>query len=109
MTVWLPVQCPHCRSTEVVKNGKSAEGKQRYRCQNLDCPYRTFILNQSYPGRTQQVKEQIVEMTLNGSGIRDISRVLHVSTATVIEQLKKSPASANRQSYSVESASSTTG
>ena len=49
MAVWLPVQCSHCRSTEVVKNGKSAEGKQRYRCQNADCPHRTFILNQVYP------------------------------------------------------------
>jgi len=91
MTVWFPVQCPHCHSTEVVKNGKSAEGKQRYRCQNPDCPYRTFILNPIYPGRTRQVKRQIVEMTLNGSGIRDIARVLHVSTATMIQELKKSP------------------
>ncbi|WP_250126708.1 IS1 family transposase [Chroococcidiopsis sp. CCMEE 29] len=64
MTVWLPVQCPHCHSKEVIKNGKSAEGKQRYRCQNENCPYRTFILNQTYPGRSRQVKQQIVEMTL---------------------------------------------
>jgi len=28
-------------------------------------------------------------MTLNGSGVRDISRVLHASTATVIKELKK--------------------
>jgi len=32
MTVWLPVECPHCQSTEVVKHGKSVVGKQRYRC-----------------------------------------------------------------------------
>lgn len=30
-------------------------------------------------------------MTLNGSGVRDISRVLLVSTATVIQELKKAP------------------
>ncbi len=30
MTVWIAVTCPHCHSTDVVKNGKSAEGKQRY-------------------------------------------------------------------------------
>jgi len=30
-------------------------------------------------------------MTLNGSGIRDIARVLHVSKATVIQELKKVP------------------
>lgn len=89
MTVWLPVECPHCHSTEVVKHGKSAVGKQRYRCQNENCPYRTFVLNQTYPGRTRQVKQQIVEMTLNGSGVRDIARVLHVSPTTVIQELKK--------------------
>ena len=93
MAVWLPVQCPHCHSEEVIKNGKSAEGKQRYRCQNPDCPYRTFILNQTYPGRSRQVKQQIVEMTLNGSGIRDIARVLHISPTTVIQELKKTQTS----------------
>ncbi|MBV9385449.1 MAG: IS1 family transposase [Chroococcidiopsidaceae cyanobacterium CP_BM_ER_R8_30] len=106
MAVWLPVQCPHCHSTEVVKNGKSAEGKQRYRCQNADCPHRTFTLDPVYPGRTRQVKQQIVEMTLNGSGIRDIARVLHVSTATVIQELKKNPTTAKRQSESIKLASS---
>lgn len=106
MAVWLPVQCPHCHSTAVVKNGKSAEGKQRYRCQNQDCPYRTFTLNPTYLGRTRQVKQQIVEITLNGSGVRDIARVLHVSTATVIQELKKNPTTANCQSDSIKSASS---
>lgn len=44
-----------------------------------------------YPGRRREIKQQIVEMTLNSSGVRDISRVLHVSTATVIKELKKAP------------------
>jgi len=47
------------------------------------------VLDQTYPGRTRQVKQQIVEMTLNGSGVRDIARVLHVSPTTVIQELKK--------------------
>ena len=47
------------------------------------------MLNPSYPGRTPAVKEQIVEMSLTGSGIRDISRVLQVRTRTVIGKLKK--------------------
>lgn len=98
MTVWLPVECPHCHSAEVVNHGKSAVGEQRYRCQNSDCPYRTFVLNQTYPGRTRQVKQQIVEMTLNGSGVRDIARVLHVSPTTVIQELKKNCPSQTSQS-----------
>jgi transposase-like protein len=35
------------------------------------------------------VKEQIVEMVLNASGIRDTARVLHVSTNTVMTELNK--------------------
>lgn len=35
------------------------------------------------------MKEQIIEMTLNGSGIRDIARVLQISPTTVINELKK--------------------
>jgi transposase-like protein len=101
MAVWLSVQCPHCHSEEVIKNGKSAEGKQRYRCQNENCPDRTFILNQSYPGRTRQVKQQIVEMALNGSGVRDIARVLRISPTTVIQVLKKTQTSQTNQSETV--------
>jgi hypothetical protein len=36
------------------------------------------------------VKQQIVEMTLTGSGIRDIARVLQVGPNTVIKEVKKS-------------------
>lgn len=49
----------------------------------------TFVLTQTYAGWTRRIKQQIVEMTLNGSGVRDIARVLHVSPTTVIQKLKK--------------------
>lgn len=74
----------------MVKHGKSAEGKQRFRCRSEVCRGRTFISNMSYRGRLSAIKQQIVEMTLNGSGVRDIFRVLHVSTRMVIGELKKS-------------------
>jgi len=102
MTVWLAVKCPHCHSTDVVKYGKSAEQKQRYLCRNNECPYRTFILEQSYPGRSPKVKEQITEMTLNGSGVRDVSRVLKVSPTTVIKELKKKFKAESGQSEAFE-------
>lgn len=89
MTVWLAVQCPDCQSTDVSKHGISAEGKKRYFCNNSECLRRTFILDNSHPGRARRVKHQIVEMSLNGSGVRDIARVLHVSPSTVIRELKK--------------------
>lgn len=87
----ISVVCPNCQSDEsIVKNGRSATGKQRFLCRSQSCRGRTFGLNPSYPGRVVSVKQQIVDMTLNGSGVRDIARVLHVSTRTVIAELKKS-------------------
>ncbi|URD53384.1 IS1-like element transposase (plasmid) [Chroococcidiopsis sp. CCNUC1] len=35
-------------------------------------------------------------MALNGSGIRDTARVLHVSTSTVIKELKKRDSNYNK-------------
>jgi len=34
------------------------------------------------------IKQQIVDMAMNASGIRDTARVLHVSPTTVIKELK---------------------
>jgi transposase-like protein len=31
-----PVECPVCGGTNVIKHGKSGEGKQRYLCQDSD-------------------------------------------------------------------------
>ena len=99
------VVCPNCQSEEsVVKNGRSAAGKQRFLCRSHSCQGRTFGLNPSYPGRVAAVKQQIVEMTLNGSGVRDIARVLHVSTRTVIAELKKSRWVERRQSTDTRAA-----
>lgn len=85
----IPVRCPHCQSDQIIKGGKTKAGKQRYKCQNTDCPCYSFQLDLIYNGRSPEVKEQIIDMALNGSGIRDTARVLKISTATVINELKK--------------------
>jgi transposase-like protein len=84
-----PIKCPACQCTNVVKHGKSTEGKQRYKCRNTDCSRSTFILQYSYRGYGSEVKQQIGDMAVNGSGIRDTARVLKISPTTVIEELKK--------------------
>ena len=40
-------------------------------------------------GHSAEIKQQIVDMAMNASGIRDTARVLHVSPTTVIKELKK--------------------
>ena len=84
-----PVICPSCNSTNVARHGKSAAGKQRYCCRNLECQRRSFILDFTYRGYLPEVKQQISDMSINGSGIRDTARVLKISPTTVIETLKK--------------------
>ena len=49
-----------------------------------------------------EVKQQILEMTLNGSGIRDIARVLHISPTTVIEELKKRASAPTHQRSAIQ-------
>ena len=88
------IRCPHCQSEAVVKYGTTSNGKDRFRCQQGEPCGRTFLRAYAYPGRTPAVKQQIVEMTLNGSGVRDIARVLHVSPSPVIGEIKKRPARA---------------
>ena len=83
------VQCPDCHSADVVQYGKQANGTQRYRCDNPDCPRVIFLLHYHDKGRLPAVKQQIIDLTLNGSGVHDIVRVLRVSSATVIDVLKK--------------------
>ena len=121
--VLIAVECPHCHSDDVGKGGKTSTGKQRYLCRNVACSSRTFILDYDYRGRQptvkeqiiviplplsaismicSTVKEQIIEMALNGSGIRDTSRVLGVSTDTVLSELKKRRSARIGQYESVE-------
>ena len=83
------IAMPLADTTNVVKNSKSGEGKQRYRCRNRDFARASFILDYPYHGHVPAVKQPVSDMAMNGSGIRDTARVLRISPTTVIEELKK--------------------
>ncbi len=84
------LHCPTCHGTDIVRHGTTSEGKQRYRCRKCrEGRGRTFLLVYSYAGQSPEVKEQIVEMAMNASGIRDTARVLKISPTTVLSELKK--------------------
>src|SRR5215213_10346009 len=105
--VSVPVQCPYCHSTEVIKAGKQANGTQRYQCQNGQCARRIFLLQYHDRGRVPEVRRQVIDMAVNGSGIRDTARVLRISPTTVIAIIKKSRRSSPRQSRVASSSSFT--
>ncbi len=86
------VQCPHCHSEQIVKRGKTGCGTQRYLCQNTGCATGSFLLDYRNQGCVPEVKQSIIDMSLNASGIRDTARVLRISTDTVLSELKKKEA-----------------
>lgn len=69
-----------------VKNGKTKEGKQRFKCRGCK---RTFINNYSYnachPSISKRIKKQLVE----GSGIRSTARILKIHPVTVVNRILK--------------------
>ena len=80
------IHCPYCIGTDLQKNGKSPNGTQRWYCKSCK---KHFRLTYCYNACKQGVKEQIIELTLNSSGVRDIGRVLSISKDTVTSVLKK--------------------
>ncbi|MDR2699797.1 MAG: hypothetical protein LBC12_03160 [Nitrososphaerota archaeon] len=80
------IKCVHCKSESVVKNGKHQNNKQRLKCKKCG---KTFQKEYTNHGAKPKTKLLIIKMSLNGSGIRDISRVLNISPNTTLSVLKK--------------------
>jgi transposase-like protein len=78
-----PMHCPACQGTEVVKYGKTSDGKPRFRCQHATCPGGTCIHEDVYQGRIPAVKRHMIARSLKARGMRDIARVWRVSPTTV--------------------------
>ena len=79
------IPCRYCKSTEVVRYGTQS-GHSRFRCKDCGRVFKTeYVYRACEPG----VKEQLVEMAMNGSGVRDTARVLGIGKNTVIATLKK--------------------
>ena len=89
MPTCIAVRCPHCQNHQVAKRGKTAHGIQRYLCQNVLCATSSFLLDSHNRGCVPEVKDLIIDMSLNASGVRDTARPLHINTNTVLSELKK--------------------
>jgi transposase-like protein len=86
MKQYIKIICRYCGKDDLVRNGRSENGTQRYRCNNCKKSFQTdYCYNAWQPG----VKDQIETQTLNSSGVRDIGRNLKISKNTVISELKK--------------------
>ncbi len=79
------MQCIHCGSERVVRDGKSRGGKQRYRCRG--CGRRSR--EHPYQGRSPAQEEQVLALMQERTSQRGIARALHISRVTVAHILKK--------------------
>ena len=85
----IEVPCRYCTHTQFVqKHGKARTGVQRYLCTDCNRSFQHKYLNN---GNAPGTAEKIVEMAMNGSGVRDTSRVLQISINTVLSHLKNLP------------------
>ena len=80
------LDCPHCFSAKVVKNGIKKNKAQNYKC--TDCK-KQFQSEYLYWGADISTKRKIIKMLVHGSGITDIANVLGVSKGCVLRTLLK--------------------
>lgn len=86
--VSIPVQCPHCGSVDVVRNGRTRNGKQGYKCKACGRVSRDSAQYERYSAAQ---KEQILRAYNERPSMRGIQRIFGVSRPTLIAWLKKRP------------------
>ena len=87
---------PRCGRDGVIKRGKTDRGSQRYLCQNEACDQSRLLLNYRYQGYRRELKRPVVNMAMNGGGVRETARGRGISTGTVLSELKKNGSLSNR-------------
>lgn len=68
----------------MVKNGRTALGKQRYICRNCK---RTQIESYTYNVYDPSIDSQIITLTMEGLDIRSTARFLGISTTTLLRRI----------------------
>lgn len=75
--------CNFCEG-KLIKYGNSSANKQRYCCKNCN---KTQVENYSYNAYDQNINQSIIVLTKEGLGIRSTSRVLRISTTTLLKRI----------------------
>jgi transposase-like protein len=84
--VIIVLKCPYCESENVVRNGHSPNGKQKYLCK--DCKRQTRE-NPTSRGYSEEEKERILKAYEERSSLRGLKRTFGVERNTVSKWIKK--------------------
>jgi insertion element IS1 protein InsB len=79
-------ECTRCHSLDIVKNGQTKKGKQKFRCNSCGA-YGTLNPEVMYP---PERKEEILRAYHERSSLRGLERTFGVARQTVAKWLKKS-------------------
>jgi transposase-like protein len=88
------LSCPSCESKQTVKNGRSHNGKQNYRCR--DCG-RQFVQDPQNKPINQATKELIDKLLLEKLSLAGIARVTGVSELWLQRYVNAKDATVPRQ------------
>ena len=81
------MKCYHCNGTRVHKNGRTSNGKQRYKCRDCGRNLREHPGTNSY---NAERREEILRAYHERTSLRGLTRIFGVSRQTVSGWLKKS-------------------
>ena len=89
MIINIELNCPHCHSDNIVRNGKKYNGPQNYLCKACR---KQFISNneRTYIGTIKWITLLVKMMLVRGIGVRDVSIILNISIKKVLDILKNS-------------------
>ena len=80
------VHCTYCGSEDVVRNGRSPNGKQKYRCKECKRQSRENPTPHVY---SEERREEILRASEERSSLRGIERTFGVSRTSVVGWQKK--------------------
>lgn len=78
------ILCPSCNGISV-KNGKQNE-RQRYKCKQCQKSFQLEYIYKAYNSNTNKLIKNLLK---EGCGIRSISRIINISTKTVLSRMLK--------------------
>ena len=82
--ILIKINCPHCQSSKVVKNGKKKNGGQNLLCRNCR---KQFLGQYQKKGADPALKQLIIKLLARNSGVRDIEALLEISRKCILDNL----------------------
>ncbi|MDF9796366.1 insertion element IS1 protein InsB [Catalinimonas alkaloidigena] len=79
------LKCPHCHSTNVIKNGIKTDGKQNYYCKH-GCR-KQFQSDYQYRGAEPWIKPLVKRALVCNVGVRDCAHIFGISKEYVLDSI----------------------